>query len=193
MAWYDLESENKKNKIDAVKLIKTKELILKKVSILNDLIDVDLKEGFQYRIITDKNFNALVFIDFILQKIEAKELTFAIYRMNVSAVNRIIELSKTVKINVVVSSFFRENKKYERWARELVFESESNPNLSVSFAWNHAKITLFKSVNGEKYVFEGSGNLSDNARIEQYLIELNEKSYDFHYEWITNCLKNGIK
>lgn len=37
-------------------------------------------------------------------------------------------------------------------------------------------------------VFEGSGNLSDNARIEQYLIEDNETTYNFHKEWIINTL-----
>ena len=55
--------------------------------------------------------------------------------------------------------------------------------IKVSFSWNHTKIMCF-NVRENYYVIEGSGNLSDNARIEQYLFEKSKTAYEFHREWV---------
>ena len=93
-----------------------------------------------------------------------------------------------IQCSILLSSFFRENKKYERWCEELITYSNTKENVNVSFAVNHAKVFLAKTKDNRYIVFEGSGNLSDNARIEQYLIEDNEITYNFHKEWIINTL-----
>jgi len=41
---------------------------------------------------------------------------------------------------------------------------------------------------GKHIVFEGSGNLSDNARIEQYILENNKQAYEFHKNWIMEAM-----
>ena len=97
--------------------------------------------------------------------------------------------SGDIKCTILLSSFFRENKRYEKWAEELLMYANNKKDVNICFAVNHAKVFIAKTKDLRHIVFEGSGNLSDNARIEQYLIEDNEMTYNFHKEWITNVFK----
>ena len=144
----------------------------------------------QYRMVTEQSFNAIVVIDFLLKRYELIEIYIAVYRMNEQSVNKLKSIidAGNIKCSILLSSFFRENKRYERWAEELIMYAEKKENVEVSFAVNHAKVFIAKTKDLKFIVFEGSGNLSDNARIEQYLIEDNETTYNFHKEWITNTL-----
>ncbi len=169
-------------------MVKYANLITKSVRYLEEIADFDLPEGTQYRIVTTKNMNALTAIYALLQNHEPEEIIIAIYRMNQPAVAKIISLSKTVPISVLLSSFFRENKKYEYWTRMLINAAKDNPNLTVKLTWSHAKVTLIKTKCGKHIVFEGSGNLSDNARIEQYVLENNKQAYEFHKNWIIEAM-----
>ena len=54
---------------------------------------------------------------------------------------------------------------------------------------NHAKITCIKDGVGNFFVMEGSGNLSDNAKIEQLLFENNRDSFEFHAGWIREAVE----
>ena len=66
--------------------------------------------------------------------------------------------------------------------------SRSKENVKIVFANNHAKVFLAKTKCNKHIVFEGSGNLADNGRIEQYLLENNKTTFDFHKEWILNTI-----
>jgi len=66
--------------------------------------------------------------------------------------------------------------------------SDKATNVKTSFYHSHAKIFLAKTKCDKYIVFEGSGNLSDNARLEQYLFENNKETYEFHKNWIENIL-----
>ena len=37
---------------------------------------------------------------------------------------------------------------------------------------------------GNHYVVEGSGNMSQNGQYEQYIFENNKPVYDFHKNWM---------
>lgn len=50
-----------------------------------------------------------------------------------------------------------------------------------------------KTLEDEYFVIEGSGNLSDNARIEQYLFEQCKETYDFHVSWMQDLSKTSTK
>jgi hypothetical protein len=141
--------------------------------------------------VTDKSFNAIVIIDYLLKKYELVEIYIAVYRMNLLSVNKLKSIidDGNVKCFILLSSFFRENKRYERWAEELLMYAENKKDVQISFAVNHAKVFIAKTKDNRHIVFEGSGNLSDNARIEQYLIEDNEVTYNFHKQWIIDTLK----
>jgi len=183
------EKDERKHNVSRKAMIKYANLITKSVRYLEEIADFDLPEGTQYRIVTTKNMNALTAIYALLQNHEPEEIIIAIYRMNQPAVAKIISLSETVPISVLISSFFRENKKYENWTRMLETQAKQIENLSVGFAWSHAKVTLIKTKCGKHIVFEGSGNLSDNARIEQYILENNKQAYEFHKNWIMEAMR----
>ena len=182
------EKDERKHNVSRKAMVKYANLITKSVRYLEEIADFDLPEGTQYRIVTTKNMNALTAIYALLQNHEPEEIIIAIYRMNQPAVAKIISLSETVPISVLISSFFRENKKYENWTRMLETQAKQIENLSVGFAWSHAKVTLIKTKCGKHIVFEGSGNLSDNARIEQYILENNKQAYEFHKNWIMEAM-----
>lgn len=156
---------------------------------VNDLEKIcpNPKEGEQYRIITEKQFNAFALILKIIQDKNIDEMYLAIYRINEPTVNAIIELIEGGKIKkgkFIISNFFNQTKKPEKWAIKLKDYCDTNENFEHVYTHNHSKILACKS--GENhYVFEGSGNMSDNARIEQYIYENSIEAYNFHKKWIT--------
>lgn len=189
MAWYDL-NEKQESKREYLARIKYDKIICKKTKNFTDVIGNELSKNVQYRLVTENSFNAIVVIDYLLKKYELIEIYIAVYRMNLVSVNKLKSIidSDEISCSILLSSFFRENKKYERWAEELIMYATKKKNVKVAFAVNHAKVFLAKTKDNRHIVFEGSGNLSDNARIEQYLIEDNKITYNFHKEWIINTL-----
>lgn len=189
MKWYNLQ-DIKTSKLEYKSKIKFDNLLCKSVSSFSEILHQGIpKKNYQLRIVTSKAFNAITLLDYCFKNFKITEVYVAVYRMNKNSAKYIIDLIQNSEFNIsiVVSNFFRNNKNYEEWARLLVdLKSE---NLKVSFAQNHAKVFLCKTICGKYIVFEGSGNLSDNARIEQYLLEDNKKSFDFHKKWITQILK----
>jgi len=190
MAWYDL-NEKTETTNDYLQKVKYDEIICNKTKNFVDIIGDELSPNVQYRMVTDKSFNAIVVIDYLLKKYELVEIYIAVYRMNLLSVNKLKSIidDGNVKCFILLSSFFRENKRYERWAEELLMYAENKKDVQISFAVNHAKVFIAKTKDNRHIVFEGSGNLSDNARIEQYLIEDNEVTYNFHRQWIIDTLK----
>ena len=191
MAWYDLET-TKETKRQYMARVKYNEIICKKAKSFMDIVDGKLDENVQYRIVTDQGFNAITVIEYLHNFYKLTEIYIAVYRMNQQSVNKINEFinDKNIKCNIIISSFFRENKRYEKWAKDLISYGSKFENVKISFAWNHAKVFLAKTTENKHIVFEGSGNLSDNARIEQYIIEDNNITYDFHKQWIDEILNN---
>lgn len=158
---------------------------------LNDLC-ARPKPNEQYRIVTEKAFNAYAFILSVLEEGDIEELFIAIYRINEPTVQSLINLiteGKIKKATFIISSFFNQTKRPERWAQMLAQFCKDNPD-KTNFAYlhNHSKVVCIKQGGGNYYVFEGSGNMSDNARIEQYTYENNKDVYDFHTTWMTDLI-----
>jgi len=173
------------------RIIKNNEVHLLKAKKLSDLCIKPLPNE-QYRIITEKQFNAYALILHLLETEIIEDLYLAVYRINKPTVTSLIDLIITGRIkkaHFVISSFFNQTKKPEEWAIMLKDFADSNKNTSHIYAHNHAKVLAVKTNRGY-YVFEGSGNMSDNARIEQYLYENNKQTYTFHKNWMTELIKN---
>jgi len=191
MSWYNIEKKEELSKKEYLAKVKYDKIISKKVKEFIEIVDVDLKSGVQYRFVTEKSFNAIVVIDFLIKNFEIDEVFISVFRMNLNSVRKIKELFDSgIKCNVIVSSFFQANKKYERWANELYEFGKYRENVNICFSLNHAKVFLCKTKCGKYIVFEGSGNLSDNSITEQYLIENNKEIFEFHKEWIVDAIKN---
>lgn len=204
----DFWKEEKTEKQDGVKVssIKSMQDITAKVLTKNmqqhELVAKQLSQlcikpeiGEQWRIVTEKSFNAFAFILHLLQTEVIEEMYLAIYRINQPTVAQLIELIESGKIHnatFVISNFFNQTKKPEQWAKWLCDFAENHPRCKHVYIHNHSKIVCCKTQSGH-YVFEGSGNMSDNARIEQYLYENNEQAYNFHTNWMQSLIneQNG--
>lgn len=185
MAWHNLKKADQPTKREYLADQKQRRYIAEKVRDFENVFTNGVLPDVQYRLVTEKNFSSLVVLEYFLSRYEVKEMILAIYRMNLPAVNRLKEIvEQGIPTTILVSSFFRENKKYEKWTRELELFCDKNKNVELKFAWSHAKVFLCQTACKRFFVLEGSGNLSDNARIEQYLLEDNEQMYAFHKKWI---------
>src|SRR6056297_3410873 len=172
------------------RIVKNNEIHYRKAKALTDLCDIP-KKNEQYRIITEKQFNTYALILSVIEKEEIEELIIAIYRINQPTVESIIdfiESGKIKKASFVISNFFNQTKKPEKWAIRLKEYANTKKNVKHCYTHNHSKVILIKTKN-DYLVFEGSGNMSDNARIEQYLYENNKQSFDFHKGWIEKLVK----
>jgi len=69
----------------------------------------------------------------------------------------------------------------------LEMQINNRDQITVHYAWNHSKITLIET-KGDFFVFEGSGNWSENAQFEQYLFFNYKALYDFRLSCITHDL-----
>lgn len=151
------------------------------------------KKGEQWRIITEKQFNAFNLIIDVLQKNFIEEVYIAIYRINeptVEALQEMIASGRIKHATFILSNFFLQTKRPERWAQQLLLFCKDNPDkTSYAYVHNHAKVICIKDDVGNYYVFEGSGNMSDNARIEQYIYENDEQMFNFHKQWMNNLIK----
>lgn len=151
------------------------------------------RPGEQWRMITEKKFNAYALIlSAINAKADIEEMYLAIYRINQPTVASLTELitdGKIKKANFIISNFFQASKRPEKWANQLRAFSDMHPNCRHAYVNNHSKVLLLKTADGDHLVFEGSGNMSDNARIEQYLYENNEMIYNFHKEWMDEVIE----
>lgn len=147
--------------------------------------------GEQWRIITEKAFNAYAFICSLLQNGGVvDDLHLAIYRINEPTVDSIIEMiddGRIQRATIIISNFFNQTKRPEKWAIKLADFCDGHPRVTFAYLHNHSKVVCAKQCDNY-YVFEGSGNMSDNARIEQYTYENNRLVYDFHTEWMDRLI-----
>lgn len=155
------------------------------------------KPGEQWRIITEKAFNAFALIMHVLQTRIIKELYLAVYRINEPTVRTIIDKindGSIQKATFIISSFFNQTKKPEKWAIMLKEFADKSPKCRHVYTHNHSKVVAIRTSGEDYFVFEGSGNMSDNARIEQYIYENSKEMFEFHKKWmlsLTEKPKNG--
>jgi hypothetical protein len=172
------------------RIILNNEIHFIKAKALSDLCIKPLKNE-QYRIITEKQFNAYALILYVLESELIEEMYLAIYRINEPTVESIIDFIEGGKIKkavFIISNFFNQTKKPEKWAARLMVFCKTKENCKFVYIHNHSKVLALKTKN-DYFVFEGSGNMSDNARIEQYLFENNKETFEFHKEWMLNLIK----
>lgn len=165
----------------------------KTIKELNDIISDLPKENEQFRIITQKRFNGFEFIRWITSKIHPIEVFITSYRIDEQSIKGILKVIKdfNLKITIVVSAFFTSTNKREKWTEFLIDEAKKNQNIKLIFCHNHTKIVGIKDKTGNCFIIEGSGNMSGNARIEQYLIEKSSDMFYFHQKWIKDIEFNA--
>ena len=139
-------------------------------------------------IITKKSFNAISIIIHLLDQGDISELYItgsAINLKTARAIHDIVNSGKVGKMVFLISSLIMKTETEK--INILKALAENNKNFKLIFAWNHTKIITCKTKKGECYTIMGSGNMSNNARIEQYMIVHDDDLHEFHKNWIDNA------
>lgn len=183
--WGVIEETPDKLIKDNIRFEKFKQKQLLTVKELNDL-EIGLPDKkTQIRIITQKRFNAISLLDYICQKVIPEEIILTTYRIDKQSIRKLTEIiNENINITIICSAFFTSVKKEEPWAQELISIAENNKNYKLIFCHNHTKIIGVKTIDDKCFLVEGSGNMTGNARIEQYMIEQSKEMYKFQKSWI---------
>lgn len=184
------EAENKKANIlyhDQKMYIKFIDRQYERIQHLNNLIRLP-KKGELLRLVTQKSFNAFALFLFIKEREEVEEVfltTYSIDKHTISGIEEIVKNNPNMKITLLIASLIKHDRPELRGKmKELAINNE---NVRFVEAYNHTKIIAVKTKDNY-YAIEGSGNLSDNARIESYLFDNNKESFDFHKNWINDII-----
>ena len=151
----------------------------------DDLVRLPTPEEFFF-LQTDKAFNAFTFIPFIAKHHPIKELYASTYSISRRVIDALIEMHDKGMIEQVTllisDSMIKRN---PVTIDNLMAMQTSRPNLKVLYAWTHAKVCCIKT-HHEHFVIEGSGNWSENAHYEQYVLANSKGLYDFRLQLFTN-------
>jgi hypothetical protein len=157
-----------------------------KVGVLSDSLSRLPSVGEFFFLQTDTAFNAFTFVTLVSKANSIKHLYASTYSISRRVVDSLIELhDKGVieQITLLVSeSMIKRNPLI---IDNLMQQAKSRPNMTVLFAWIHAKVCLMQT-NDAHFVVEGSGNWSENAHYEQYVFSNDAKHYEFRKELFTN-------
>jgi len=127
-----------------------------------------------------KSFNAFSFILLIIkEKKHIDELYLATYSINAQFINQLQKLllkNQIGNIHIIITDSIK--KRMPKIYEHLTAIAKMNESFKVELKWSHKKVICAK-VKNDFYVVEGSGNLSDNSAIEQYLFTNNKQLYEF--------------
>jgi hypothetical protein len=188
--WADDREALKKRKIKKILLKNDEKIYLTflekqyiRVNNIKELVSLP-KKNEQIKIVTQQSFNAFAILLYIMEFERINELYLTTYSFDKNTVKGIIEIAdnlKIKKITFLLASLIKHDK--PELLNQLIDLAKRNENFTLIEAYNHTKIIAAKT-DKNYYVVEGSGNLSNNARIEQYNFDNCKKSFDFHKKWI---------
>lgn len=154
-------------------------------SLEKDLMRVPTPEEFFF-LQSDTAFNAFTFIPLVAKTFPIKELHASTYSLSRKVIDALIEMhdqGMIERITLLVSdSMIKRNPLV---IDNLMGMASSRPNVTVLYAWVHAKVCLLQT-HENHFVIEGSGNWSENAHYEQYVFANSKGLYDFRMKLFTD-------
>ena len=154
-------------------------------SLEKDLMRIPTSEEFFF-LQSDTAFNAFTFIPLVAKVFPIKELHASTYSLSRKVIDALIEMhdkGQVERITLLVSdSMIKRNPLV---IDNIMAMAKSRPNVTVLYAWVHAKVCLLKT-HEHYYVIEGSGNWSENAHYEQYVFANSKGLYDFRMKLFTD-------
>ena len=173
--------EVKKNN-DFIATFTSESKIDKSFKLVTEFIDIPTKNS-EIRIVTQRVFNAFDIMKAILKEEDCIELYMCVYRIAKKTTKELIMLYEDKKINNInIATSIAIPKITPEIYRELL-NFEQRANFKMKLVQMHAKIILIKKKD-KNYIVEGSGNLSQNQKIEQNTINNDIDIYNFHKNWI---------
>ena len=181
------QEERKENASkNAVLVEKYEGIHFKKIQGIRDLMGDYPKVNHIYFLWTQNQFNSVTFILYIIKNFSVIDnLIFSTYAINERIVNSLVKNYDNGTIRQI--SIFISDTVQSRNAKvnDLLKMQAEKHGWQIIYAWNHSKVMLMQS--GENYFcIEGSGNLSDNSRFENYIFTNNKTVYDFRRECLLN-------
>ena len=151
----------------------------KKIEGIRDLMGDYPAAGEIYFLWTQNQFNAVTFILYIIRNFSVIDnLTFSTYAINERIVNSLAKWYDSGAIRQITIFISDTVKVRNAKTHDLLVMQAKQRGWQIIYAWNHSKIMLMQS--GENYFcIEGSGNLSDNSRFENYIFTNNKRVYEF--------------
>jgi hypothetical protein len=154
-------------------------------SLEKDLMRIPTAEEFFF-LQSDTAFNAFTFIPLVAKIYPIKELHASTYSISRKVIDALIEMHDKgliERITLLVSdSMIKRNPIV---IDNLMAMARSRPNVTVLYAWVHAKVCLLQTQENY-FVIEGSGNWSENAHYEQYVFANSKGLYDFRMKLFTD-------
>ena len=153
-------------------------------------IGIPEKENGQLRFITSSQMNVISFLLYLIERVgNIDECILSYYVIG----TKTVELLDTLLNSGKIKKLFIQTSTLRMHGRDVksinaiknMMRKYGEKRVRGNMSWIHTKILCCR-IKSKYYVIEGSGNLSDNARIEQYLFERSKKSYNFHKNWIEN-------
>ena len=154
-------------------------------SLEKDLMRIPTSEEFFF-LQSDTAFNAFTFIPLVAKVFPIKQLHASTYSLSRKVIDALIEMHDKGQIEcitlLVSDSMIKRNPLV---IDNIMAMAKSRPNVTVLYAWVHAKVCLLKT-HEHYYVIEGSGNWSENAHYEQYVFANSKGLYDFRMKLFTD-------
>jgi hypothetical protein len=177
-----------KNKSEQKKLLKKEEA----AAILESIGGVP-KPGTFVDVISNGQSNAGGFYEVLRDKWgKVKHLTLATWIINRHYVDMIfddLETGKLESITFVLSNRMAALTHHTATFNRLKTLAADNPKIDLRVCNSHAKV--YAMTDGNDYItVSGSGNWSDNPRIENYIISNDRSRYEFHAEWMREVAKS---
>lgn len=149
-----------------------------------DLLRVPTPDEFFF-LQSENAFNAFDFLLLVVKREPIKQLYASTYSISRRVIESLVELHDAGLIEQM-TLFISDSmiKRNPVTIDNLMAMAKERPNLSVLYAWSHAKVCLMET-HENWYCVEGSGNWSDNAHYEQYLFANCKNLYDFRKKLFT--------
>ncbi|MHA1302978.1 MAG: hypothetical protein ACTSPI_04675 [Candidatus Heimdallarchaeaceae archaeon] len=140
-----------------------------------------------YNIVTKKRINPYAFIINALERYGViDELYIATYRISYKS---LLNFKHMIEEQMIEEMYLLVNNAFETLMRDkakVIIDMDKQLNeFHLISRHSHAKVTLIRCKN-KHIVIQGSGNYSENPKIEQYTIIEDKNVFDFHKEWIIN-------
>ena len=143
-----------------------------------------IEKGTIYNIVTQKIINPYGFILVACKHAPINHLYIATYSIKLKAIEILMNLldSGMIKRFTLVLNC---NMKFKMKGQHvhLLEEEKKRDNFQIIKKYSHAKVTLIDQAD-RKLVIQGSGNYSENPKIEQYTICDDQNLFDFHRGWM---------
>ena len=150
-----------------------------KIESLKKLINIPGRDQCTF-LWTLNSFNAYTFVPFCINHFgridEMYISSYTITRRIVDALIKQVDENKIGEVHIFVADSIRF--RMPAVIEHLTEMMTTRPNITITYGWNHSKINCIRCADNY-LVLEGSGNWSENAQHEQYILTNSKTIYEF--------------